>query len=275
MPRRYRQSRRRYARRRTWTRKRARSRYRGGRRRYGRRRRGFATKRMLTQPRNSRSVIYRYTNGQETGTAGALVNLQISSTQSVGVTTFALNDIHFFCRSQNGVANTAPTEIPSKREWYQWYTRWKVHLVEFTATIINSGTQNPYYIALIANPTKQATGSVTSITSGWANYTTIFKTNKFSTYKILTDDVGKSNKATIKLRIPIGKLSGDTGYRIDEDFNGSNTTVGAGTSPPYVFTLELVVANMSGAGEASLRTFPCSITANLFVKHLSRSFEVA
>lgn len=145
-------------------------------------------------------------------------------------------------------------------------------MVEFVISAVNISTET-LYLGLACNPQWVTTGTASNMSQTWSEWMRILKTYKYTVIKTLTGAGGSRDKATLKLKVPIGKMLGSNSYRRDEDFVGGAVS-NAATSPAKVATATLVLMNINGGAVAADRTVALQIYANIYCTFQSKDYDV-
>lgn len=243
--------------------------FRRGRRYSGVRRfrRRYATKRMLAPPRPRRSLIFRY------GNAGDVPEGIIYNGQSVGWFSVALNDIHYPVRYDwSGGAMVAPTILPAKDEWFQFYARWKVNMVDISFDLSNRASGRNFYFGYILDSKKITVSANPGLS--WGDLMLLCKTNMYCGMKFVGANGAANSRNIIKAKLPIAKAIGLSTYRTDLDYLGGSPTAPA-TSPSKLVQLYLFIANEQGNAETTDMHFTMNLKLTFYCTMSGRDWETS
>lgn len=244
----------------------ARGRSRGRFRRRGRRgSHKFAGIRHLSLPAPKQQVLLRYVGN----TANVLYKAVIAAGSSTGHAHFG-TDLHNLVKKAWGTVYASATVIPSKNEWFDWYNRWRVNMVDCVATINNEYSTRVWNVGWYINDVNDTFGDTTA---SWDEVNVASRSQTQWTRKTCTVAGGSKPKVSVRMRIPIARKTGNKAYSTDEDFIGGIAGT-PGTSPSKGYNFFFYIWNDNGAAEASEITVPLDLRINLYCTMLARGVEI-
>jgi len=179
------------------------------------------------------------------------------------------------------VAANPNTTMTSKTEWFAFYNRWKVHRVDFRFSCMNLSPSNTvtdgFYMGWITGPSHNTgiqgfPGPAGGGINTWGDMMQTARTNPYCAAKLVGQPTGGNGIKTIKIKIPIAKMSGNKTYRTDEDYNGGSTAVPA-TSPNELFTGYFFLTNLAGQTFGNNLVVAVSATAKLYCSLFAESLD--
>lgn len=201
-----------------------------------------------------KKLMFQYANGIE------LPYHVIPTGATVGHIDIVMNDLHHFLRSINTTNFAAPTVFSSKIEWFAFYQRWRVTVVDLLVTIQNQ-RDKPLYFGIATDTVAAGTASTWGL--NWTSTIKILRTNKYCKVKLVGPKGSSNDKATLRLKVPLAKLLGDRSLKYDEDYEGGSYGEPA-QSPAQLVTGHILLCNTDGIAEASDLQTAIVLRANVY-----------
>lgn len=217
----------------------------------------------ISETGSRRSVTLRYANG------GQLPIIQLPNTVAVSSYTFAINDLHYFLRSEGTNPFSPPTPIARKDEWFDFYRAWRVNMIEVSLTVTNTQDQ-PCYVGLVMG--KDSHSAASSWPVNWSNTHAIMRANTYCAMKLMGNANSSSGTAHLSMTIPIAKATGNPTYAEDPDFQGVGGTSPA--SPAKYYAMYIVLWSSNGGNPAFTMEFPIDLKVNFFTTMWTPDLEI-
>jgi len=108
--------------------------------------------------------------------------------------------------------------------------------------------------------------------NSWGTLLNVCRTNPYCAAKLITGAGGSGSKATLKVTIPIGKATGNSVFRTDDDYTGGGTGGGA-FSPLLIYSFFFFIATSTGNATGSNTATTVSAAAKLYCKLYATDLE--